>query len=148
MYLVLEYVNFDLSQLLAKENELIEKQAVTIAYNMLLAVRSLHSMGVIHRDLKPSNILINEYCNVVLADFGLARSWHTVLPAQTQRQLSPRCFSKRFRPPELFFERETYDQSADLWSLGCIFFDMFSKVMKPNSSKSLFSQFIKESETS
>jgi len=33
----------------------------------------LHSNGIIYADLKPSNVLVNEYSNLKLCDFGLAR---------------------------------------------------------------------------
>lgn len=46
----------------------------TLTYNVLSALKYLHSAEVLHRDLKPANILINEDCSVKVADFGLARS--------------------------------------------------------------------------
>lgn len=45
-----------------------------MVYNLLCAVRYLHSANVLHRDLKPANILVNEDCSVKICDFGLARS--------------------------------------------------------------------------
>ena len=43
-------------------------------YNLLCAVKYLHTANVIHRDLKPANVLVNEDCSVKICDFGLARS--------------------------------------------------------------------------
>ena len=43
-------------------------------YNLLCAVKYLHSANVLHRDLKPANVLVNEDCSVKISDFGLARS--------------------------------------------------------------------------
>ena len=43
-------------------------------YNLLCALKYLHSMNVVHRDIKPSNILINRDCQIKICDFGLARS--------------------------------------------------------------------------
>ena len=45
-----------------------------MVYNLLCAVKYLHSANVIHRDLKPANVLVNEDCSVKICDFGLARS--------------------------------------------------------------------------
>ena len=45
-----------------------------MVYNLLCAVKYLHTANVIHRDLKPANVLVNEDCSVKICDFGLARS--------------------------------------------------------------------------
>ncbi len=45
-----------------------------VVYNLLCAVKYLHSANVLHRDMKPANILVNEDCSVKICDFGLARS--------------------------------------------------------------------------
>ena len=41
---------------------------------MLQATNYLHSVGIIHRDLKPSNFLVNQFSEVMICDFGLARA--------------------------------------------------------------------------
>jgi mitogen-activated protein kinase 15 len=45
-----------------------------ITYQILKALKYMHSGDLIHRDLKPSNILLNSECHAKIADFGLARS--------------------------------------------------------------------------
>ena len=45
-----------------------------IIYQLIKALKYIHSADLIHRDLKPSNILINSECKIKLADFGLART--------------------------------------------------------------------------
>ena len=44
-----------------------------IMYQLLGALRHMHSAGIVHRDLKPNNILINDDCDIKLCDFGSAR---------------------------------------------------------------------------
>ena len=46
----------------------------TIIYNILDGVNDIHQAGLIHRDLKPANILIDEHCNIKVADFGFSES--------------------------------------------------------------------------
>lgn len=45
-----------------------------LIYNILCAVKFLHSLNIIHRDLKPSNILLDSDLNVKICDFGLSRT--------------------------------------------------------------------------
>ena len=51
--------------------EPIHKQFVM--YQLLKALKFIHSAGIVHRDLKPSNILINSDSCIKVCDFGLAR---------------------------------------------------------------------------
>ena len=45
-----------------------------ILYNLLCAVKYVHSTNVIHSDFKPHNILIDKDCQVKLCDFGISRT--------------------------------------------------------------------------
>ena len=45
-----------------------------ILYNLLCALKYIHSANVMHRDLKASNILINQECQIKICDFGIART--------------------------------------------------------------------------
>ena len=49
-------------------------------YQILRALKVMHSADVIHRDLKPSNLLLNANCDLKVCDFGLARSVLTAEP--------------------------------------------------------------------
>ena len=75
VFIVMEYMNKDLKQVLNESKaELTEEHAVHIIYNLVKALKFLHSANVLHRDIKPANILIDKDFNVKLCDFGLARS--------------------------------------------------------------------------
>eukprot|EP00356_Strombidium_inclinatum_P005112 CAMPEP_0170503986 /NCGR_PEP_ID=MMETSP0208-20121228/46533_1 /TAXON_ID=197538 /ORGANISM="Strombidium inclinatum, Strain S3" /LENGTH=93 /DNA_ID=CAMNT_0010783963 /DNA_START=160 /DNA_END=441 /DNA_ORIENTATION=+ len=58
----------------AEEYNLKEKHVVKIYYQLLCGLKLLHSAGIVHRDIKPSNILLDEQFNVLITDFGLART--------------------------------------------------------------------------
>lgn len=74
IYVVLDLAESDLKKVIKSAIHLQTKHISTIIYNLLCAVRYLHSANIIHRDLKPANVLVNEDCTVKICDFGLARS--------------------------------------------------------------------------
>lgn len=73
-----------------------------MVYNLICAVKYLHSANVLHRDLKPANILVNEDCSVKICDFGLARSIAGIESASVLR-------SKRFKDDD---DNEMKSESA------------------------------------
>ena len=60
--------------MLESNPELESEHILTILYNMLCAVKFIHTSGIIHRDLKPANILIDDNCNIQICDFGISRT--------------------------------------------------------------------------
>lgn len=81
--------------------------------------------------MKLENILITKYFEVKICDFGLSRSIETNLkPTKMKRKMSGACFTRYYRPPEVILQNENYDESADLWSMGCILSVVFQKIFK------------------
>jgi serine/threonine protein kinase len=73
-----------------------------------------------HRDLKPCNILISEDGKTVkLADFGLARSFGLALKTYTHEVVT-----LWYRAPEVMLGTKIYSPAIDMWSLGCIFYEL------------------------
>ena len=59
---------------LGQASRLEEDHIVLIMYNLLCALKYMHSMNILHRDIKPSNILLNKDCQIKICDMGLART--------------------------------------------------------------------------
>ena len=76
IFVVMEYMDIDLKEFLNRfdRSNITTTHLMTIIYNLLCAVKFLHSLNIIHRDLKPANILIDSNCNVKLCDFGHSRT--------------------------------------------------------------------------
>ena len=72
----MEYMEHDLKQLLnnSHKTKFSEDHIKLLIYNLIRAIKFLHSANVMHRDIKPANILIDDKCNVKICDFGLART--------------------------------------------------------------------------
>jgi serine/threonine protein kinase len=75
LYLVMEYVEGNtLDNLLETRKEPVkEEEFIPIFKKILNAFQYAHSRGIIHRDIKPSNILLNQYLEPKILDFGIAK---------------------------------------------------------------------------
>ena len=60
IYVVTEFMSSDLMQIIFSSNPLTDDHIKFILFQLLSALKYLHSANIVHRDLKPSNILINE----------------------------------------------------------------------------------------
>ncbi|NXD78764.1 STK36 kinase, partial [Halcyon senegalensis] len=116
---VTDYAEGELFQILEDDGTLPEDQVQTIAAQLVSALYYLHSHRILHRDIKPQNILLGKDGVVKLCDFGFARAMSIHTMVLTSIKGTPLYMS-----PELVEERP-YDHTADLWSVGCILYELF-----------------------
>lgn len=95
-------MELNLHEILTNPNKFIldREQTIILVYNLLMSIKFLHSAGIMHRDLKPANILLTADCTVRLCDFGFSRTTRKK-DDSSRRTLSPVCFSRYYRPPEI-----------------------------------------------
>jgi CheY-like chemotaxis protein len=86
------------------------------------ALAAIHGAGILHRDLKPANIMFRDDGTLALIDFGLAKQMrlHAALTGTGQIFGTPYYMS-----PEQGHAEPT-DERSDLYSLGCIFYEMLT----------------------
>ena len=83
----------------------------------------MHGRGLAHRDIKPENLLCNTNSGYKFVDFGISKTV-TSQKSQHTKNVVTRCY----RPPELFFGDKHYDPfMVDMWSLGCVFAELFTR---------------------
>ena len=119
--MVTDYADGELFQILEDDGRLPERpQIQSIASQLVSALYYLHQNRILHRDMKPQNILLCKDGSVKLCDFGFARSMSVSTLVLTSIKGTP-----LYMAPEIVQERP-YDHTADLWSLGCILFELFT----------------------
>ena len=95
----------------------------------------IHKMEIIHRDLKPANIFITSDKKLKIGDFGIAK----VLDSGFASTFAGTAV---YTAPEIH-GGERYDMSADVWSLGCVIFEI-ATLKKPFLGRDFFQAICKE----
>ena len=121
-FIVMELVEGPtLRELLDTEGRLAPERAAEIASRLASALAFAHGKAVIHRDVKPSNVLLPPDGGVKLADMGIAR---LLSPEALTATLSVRGTALYISPEQVRGDR--VDHRADLYSLGCVLFEMLT----------------------
>ncbi|KAJ8415296.1 hypothetical protein AAFF_G00422760 [Aldrovandia affinis] len=121
-YIVLELMEGgELFDRVKAKKQLDESIAKLYFYQMLLAVKYLHSQGIIHRDLKPENVLLasdNDICLIKITDFNQSKILEETSLMRTL------CGTPTYLAPEVFTDAVTvgYGRAVDCWSLGVLLF--------------------------
>ena len=119
---IMKRYNIDLYEAIRKKI-LSKKDCKRIALKLLEAVIWLHDNGIIHRDIKPENILLDDNLNPVLTDFTLSKVFTGVCMRGTH---TGKIATATYRAPEVV-AKKPYGFPADVWSLGVVFYELFSE---------------------
>jgi serine/threonine protein kinase len=132
-YLVMELVEgLNLKNYILARGRLAAADALLIAEQVCLALMEAHRHGFLHRDIKPQNILLDQFGNVKLADFGIAlvataRALTTEgIVLGTADYISPEQAQGLILGP-----------TTDIYSLGVVLFEMLAGILPFQGSTSL-----------
>ncbi len=140
-FLVMQLIEgVTLKKLLARQGVLNLSTALQILAQIAGGMCAVHSAGIIHRDLKTSNVMVkidSGTVTVKLLDFGVARRVQVrqegIDPDKKQQYPGSETLTKsgeiigtpRYLSPEQALGIPV-DERSDIYSLGCIAFEMFS----------------------
>jgi 5'-AMP-activated protein kinase catalytic alpha subunit len=119
LYLIMEYARGgELFEYIVSRKRLREKDACRFLHQILSGIEYLHKLGICHRDLKPENLLMDDYNNIKIVDFGLSNTY------KTGQLLKTACGSPCYAAPEMIAGKEYEGLGADIWSSGVILYAM------------------------
>jgi serine/threonine protein kinase len=124
LYYVMPFVEGEsLRDRLKREGALPLDDSLRIAREVADALAYAHSQGVVHRDVKPGNILLVGG-HAVVADFGIAMA--TGGDTDSLAELGVPIGTPNYMSPEQGGGRGPVDGRSDLYSLGCVLYEMLT----------------------
>ncbi|XP_065449696.1 MAPK/MAK/MRK overlapping kinase isoform X6 [Chrysemys picta bellii] len=118
--LICELMDMNIYELIrGRRKPLPEKKIMNYMYQLCKSLDHMHRNGIFHRDVKPENILIKED-TLKLGDFGSCRSVYSKQP------YTEYISTRWYRAPECLLTDGYYSYKMDMWSSGCVFYEITS----------------------
>jgi eukaryotic-like serine/threonine-protein kinase len=98
------------------------KDGIGIIKDILDALNYAHRHGIVHRDVKPSNVMVDHNGKVWLLDFGIA----IAMGEQRRTRTGQVVGTLSYMSPEQISKPRTIDHRSDVYSVGCMFYEMLT----------------------
>lgn len=123
IYIVTRWVDgTELGTLIHRDGPLDAARAARTTAQIAAALELAHEKGLVHRDVKPSNVILTDEGHVYLTDFGLAKRAETAAGFTRADQMLG---TVDYVAPEQI-EGSEPDARGDVYSLGCVLFEMLT----------------------
>ncbi|HWN70286.1 MAG TPA: bifunctional serine/threonine-protein kinase/formylglycine-generating enzyme family protein, partial [Haliangium sp.] len=130
-YIVMELLHGEtLSARVRRQGRLPLTTSIRLVQQIAGALGAAHTAGIVHRDLKPENIFIVRDPDVTggerakVLDFGIAKLTGDMSAEELKTRTGAVIGTPRYMAPEQCRGAREVDHRADLYSLGCIFYEM------------------------
>ncbi|KAL9027480.1 MAG: hypothetical protein Q9196_004003 [Gyalolechia fulgens] len=129
IFLPMEY--FEASDL-SRNKELIrdEGDIRVISQQLALGLQHMHSLNIIHRDIKPHNVFVvrqRPTWHVKIGDFGFSKRVSDSVSAPFSARGTTKYMAPEYRDLMSNYESSDFTTSVDMWSLGCLIYELFAK---------------------
>jgi len=101
------------------------EEVLRIVREVAAGLTAGHERGIIHRDVKPANIIFDDKEHAVVTDFGVAKAVHLSTIGTTSVS-SGMVGTPYYRPPELWRGKPKPSPATDVYSLGCVLYEMLT----------------------
>lgn len=121
IFIVMEYINGVELKEKIETNPLSVSEAIKVGIQLAKGLQAAHEKGIIHRDIKSANIMLTIDGQTKIMDFGLAKLSDTGMVTRQGTTLG----TFAYMSPEQAQGMQV-DNRTDLWSLGVVFYEMFT----------------------
>ena len=141
LYLIMEHCsNGELFNYITLKNKgLKESECCRLFQQLIAGIEYLTDLGIAHRDIKPENLLLDDFKNLKIVDFGLSSTF------ELGEKLTTACGSPCYAAPELIKGLSYIGCKADLWSSGVVLFTSLCGYLpfEDQNTQSLYQKILK-----
>lgn len=145
-YIVMEFLEgTDLTKAIREEPTMPLAEVLDVAVQLCRALDFAHRHGVVHRDMKPANVRYLDNGQVKIMDFGIAR----LEGSKTLTKSGTMVGTLQYMSPEQIRGRDPIDGRSDLFSVGCIIYEMLcgSRAFEGDNATTILFHIVNEEPT-